>query len=120
VEAGDADLIEAERALLGVTHPEAGNKLAKHWSIPETLTDAITYHHQPEQATIAPDLTILVYLADLIMSRFMVGHELERINTDALASRLRRIGMRPEQFPLLIGRLPHAIRDSLRLPANRQ
>jgi len=120
VEAGDGELIDGERELLGVTHPEAGHQLAIHWSIPASLTDAITYHHQPEQASSEPDLTLLVYLADLIMSRFMVGLELERLDTDALASRLRQIGMRPEQFPLLIDRLPHAIRDSLRPAADRR
>ncbi len=112
VQAVEVDLIRAESELFGVTHPEAGSRLAALWSIPETLTDAIRHHHQPEQATIAPELTHVVYLADLIMSRFMVGQELEKLDTDALASRLRRIGSTTEQFPLLIERISHEISDS--------
>ena len=112
MQTGDGDLIEAERELFGGTHPEVGEQLAVSWAIPETLTDAIAHHHQPEQATVEPDLTLLVYFADLIMSRFMVGQELERLSIDALRPRLSRIGMSPEQLPLLIDRLPHALQDS--------
>jgi putative nucleotidyltransferase with HDIG domain len=112
MQTGNVDLIEAERELFGVSHPEVGKQLALSWAIPETLTDAIAHHHQPEQARVEPDLPLLVYLADLIMSRFMVGQELERMSVDALQSRLGRIGMDLEQFPLLIDRLPHALQDS--------
>jgi putative nucleotidyltransferase with HDIG domain len=112
VQTGDVDLIQAERELFGVTHPEVGSQLAVSWAIPETLTDVIAHHHQPEEATVEPDLTLLVYLADLIMSRFMVGHELERMSVDALRSGLSRIGMSLEQLPLLIDRLPLALQDS--------
>ncbi len=111
LQANNGDLIEAEKELFGITHPEVGSQLATHWSIPETLAEAIRHHHQPEQARIEPDLTLVVYLADLIMSRFMVGQEVERLSTDALTSRLSRIGLSPEQLPLLIGQLPQAIRS---------
>ena len=112
LQAARGDLIEAEKELFGITHPEVGNWLAKRWSIPEPLAEVILHHHQPEQATIEPDLTLLVYLADLIMSRFMVGHEVERLSTDALRSRLARIGLSPDQLPLLIDQLPRAIQNS--------
>jgi len=111
VQAADVDLIRAESELFGVTHTEVGSRLAARWSIPATLTDAIQHHHLPEQAVIAPELTHLVYLADLIMSRFRVGQELEKLNTDRLASRLRRIGLTLEQFPILIEKISHEITD---------
>jgi HD-like signal output (HDOD) protein len=113
MQADDTDLIKAERTVFGVTHPAAGRRLAVHWSFPDILTEAIRQHHQPEQATIGPELTHLVYLADVIMSRFMVGLELEKTDTHALAARLDRIGIRPNQLPLLIDkalgeiRVPH-------------
>ena len=106
------DLIEAEKELFGITHPEVGNWLANRWSIPEPLTEVILHHHQPEAATIEPELTLLVHLADLIMSRFMAGCEVERLSTDALRSRLARLGLSAEQFPLLVDQLPRAINNS--------
>lgn len=98
------DLIQAESELFGMTHPEAGRRLATQWSIPENLTEAIQHHHQPDRAAVGLELTHLVYLADLIMSRFMVGQELEKLSTHVLASVLDKIGLRPDQLPSLIDR----------------
>jgi len=95
-------LIEVERDEFGLTHTEAGGKLAERWALPDNLGDTIRNHHQPEKATINPELTHLIYLADLLMSRFAVGHELERLNTNQLASRLQKIGLHPEQFPQIV------------------
>lgn len=120
LQSGNVDLIEAERESFGVTHPEVGRQLALHWSIPETLVEVIACHHQPEAAVTEPELTLLIYFADLLMSRFLVGQELERLDTDALGSRLSRIGVSTEQLPLLIDLLPQAFRDSPWLAVNQQ
>lgn len=106
------ELCEAESERLGVTHPEAGGVLAKNWSLPETLTDTITHHHYPEQATVDPELAHLVYFADLLMSRFQVGQELECLNMDNLFSRLDRIGLTPPQFPMIVDLIPQKIFDA--------
>ncbi|MBW1707316.1 MAG: HDOD domain-containing protein, partial [Deltaproteobacteria bacterium] len=103
------ELCEAEREKLGITHPEAGELLAENWSLPENLTDTIRHHHCPEQATIDPELTHLVYLADLLMSRFQAGQELERLNTDELSSRLQKVGLATSQFPMLVDLIPERV-----------
>lgn len=103
------DLIDVEHEAFGVSHDEAGGLLAEQWSLPESLTDAIRHHHQPEHSVVNPDLTHHVYLADLLMSRFMAGQELERLNTKSLGPRLERIGILPEQFPVIVDRMPRGI-----------
>jgi putative nucleotidyltransferase with HDIG domain len=96
------ELIDVESDEFGTTHTTAGGKLAERWSLPKNLTDTIQHHHHPEQATADPELTHLVYMADLLMSRFLVGQELERLNTNELASRLQKVGLRVEQFPMMV------------------
>ena len=66
------NLIELEAGVLGITHPEAGSRLARHWRLPQNLTDTIYYHHYPEKATSESALVHIIYLADLLMSRFVV------------------------------------------------
>ena len=100
------DLVAVERDEFGITHTEAGCKLADRWSFPEILTDTIRHHHNPEKATVGPELTHIVYLADLLMSRFLANQELERLNADELSSSLQRIGLHPEQFPMLVENIP--------------
>jgi len=106
------DLCETEKQKLGITHPEAGGLLAESWSLPENLTDAIKFHHYPENALIDVELTHLVYLADLLMSRFQVGNELECLNTDSLSLRLKKIGLTATQFPVLIDLIPQKLFDA--------
>ena len=96
------ELCELEGERFGITHPEAGGMLAEKWGLPENLTDAIIYHHQPEHASVDPELTHLIYVADLIMSRFHVGQELERLNTEGFSARLKQIGLTPSQVPTII------------------
>ena len=97
------NLINVERELFGADHPEVGGRLAAQWSLPEHLVEVIKYHHNPEKATLNPALTHLVYLADLLVSRFIVGQELERLGTNSLVARLERIGLTPGRFPEIVG-----------------
>ena len=108
------NLISVENEVFGITHPEAGYRLAERWSLPESLIDTILFHHRPEKATANPELTHLVYLADLVMSRFIVGQELERVNTDDLKLRLGKLGLGPEQFPMVIDSIPHQLLNTCR------
>ncbi len=102
-------LIDVEKETFGMSHDAVGGLLAKQWALSESLADAIRHHHQPENSAVNPDLTHHVYLADLLMSRFMAGHELERIGTKALAPRLERLGIRPDQLPVIVDRMPRQV-----------
>jgi putative nucleotidyltransferase with HDIG domain len=111
---GMGELREVEREHFGVTHTEVGGLMGDRWALPENLIDVIRNHHQPEDAAVDEELVTLVYLADLIMSRFRVGNEMERLNTDRLVNRLERLGLTPSQLPILIDRIsPNIFQASL-------
>ncbi len=57
---------EAERAIFGIDHAEAGSRIAEKWNFSDKVVEAIKYHHQPEQAINEPDLTTIVYFADFV------------------------------------------------------
>ena len=97
---------EVEKQVLGTDHTEVGVDLAQSWSFPESLVEAIRYHHQPEHAAQHKALVHIVYVADLLMSRFHTGLELERLNTDALAARMETIGLSISELPKLIDHIP--------------
>ena len=61
--------------------------MQKMWDLPESLVDVIRHHHKPEDSESHSDLNHLVYLADLLMSRFIVGQDLERQSTDSFHER---------------------------------
>jgi len=96
------ELCEVENEKLGITHPQAGELLAEQWSLPEKLIDVIRHHHYPEKAAVDSELTHLVYLADVLMSRFQVGQVLESLNMERLSQRLQKVGLQPSQFPTIV------------------
>jgi putative nucleotidyltransferase with HDIG domain len=105
------ELIMVEREAFGISHDEVGELLARQWSLPDSIADVIRNHHCPENASDNVGLAHIVYLADLIMSRIMVGHELERLDTESLVSRLGRIGFRADQFASIVDNIPPHLFD---------
>jgi HD-like signal output (HDOD) protein len=89
-----------------------GSQLAERWSFPESLVDTILHHHYPENGTQNPELTHMVYIADLLMSRFHAGLELERLNTNKFISRFERIGLSISQFHEIVDLIPLKIFES--------
>ena len=103
---------DSEKAILGIDHTEIGSELARKWSFPESLIDVIRHHHRPEDATNNLELTHTVYLADLLMSRFNTGLELERLGTETLSARLEAIGLSAKRFPDIVDLIPVGVFES--------
>lgn len=103
---------EMEKEILGIDHTQIGSKLARKWSFPESLTDIIRNHHEPEKAARHLELAHVVYLADLLMCRFHSGLELERLNTEALASRMETIGLSIDKFADMVDLIPAGVFES--------
>jgi putative nucleotidyltransferase with HDIG domain len=105
MQAERADIVEIERELFGMSHTEAGARLAAEWRLPEVLGAAIACHHNPGSAGSHATLTHTVYLADLIMSSFMSGLEIEKLNAESIYSSLRAIGCGVDYLPRLLERV---------------
>ena len=110
------ELCKAENLKFGIDHTVAGTRLAELWSLPNNLIHAIANHHQPEASTEDEELVTIVYLADLLMSKFQPHHELEQLDTENLQGRLKRLDLKPGDFPTLIDRIPKNIFQSVLIP----
>lgn len=62
----DCLMLEAERSILGVAHPEIGAWLAQQWNLPEKIVTTIRYYHEPLEA---PEeyrtLPMLIHVGDI-------------------------------------------------------
>jgi putative nucleotidyltransferase with HDIG domain len=110
------ELCEMERLKFGVDHTEAGMRLGKLWALPDNLINVIANHHQPETSTEDKELVTIVYLADLLMSKFQAHYELEQVDTKKLPARLNRLGLNSDHFPILIDRIPKNIFQTSTMP----
>ena len=101
-----SEIIDVETRVLGMDHTRVGEILANKWSLPAPLAKAIRFHHRPEEDRNNDPLTTTVYLADLLMSRFHTGLELERMGTDHLTDHLSRLDMSSGQLCDLVDLIP--------------
>lgn len=62
-----ADLLVAEKAVLGLSHADVGARLAARWNLPELLVDTILCHHEPERARCDPLLASFVHLGSQVV-----------------------------------------------------
>ena len=103
------NILEIEQNILGTDHTEVGRKLAEKWSFAQVLIDTIRHHHNPANQTRHPELTYIVSLADFLMSRFLVGLELEGKAISNIALQLEAVGLSSSQFPAIIDLIPKSL-----------
>jgi len=66
-------ILDAEREVLGITHPQIGGILSQQWKLPTTLTEAISFHHNGEKKINNVKLVSIVHLADIITRGLQIG-----------------------------------------------
>lgn len=68
------DILEAEYKVLGLSHQEIGNFLAKKWSLTSTLNDSLTFHHRPTESVKNNYLTSIIHIADYATQKLQIGN----------------------------------------------
>ena len=68
----------AERQILGFDHAEIASEICSHWKFPETLTQAIKYHHNPSVSN-GSEMAFILHLADYIAVLSGSGYDLDEI-----------------------------------------
>jgi putative nucleotidyltransferase with HDIG domain len=100
------EMLTVEQSLFGIDHVEVGHALALQWHLPDYLAHAIRYHHFPQEQSEHQLLSIIVYLSDLLLSRFRIGVEIERLDTRSLQSHLAALDMDIDAFDALVDLIP--------------
>lgn len=62
---GRNSMLVAEQRLLGLDHAEIGYEVCQYWNIPETISKAIKYHHDPSKSN-QDKLSYIVFMANSI------------------------------------------------------
>jgi putative nucleotidyltransferase with HDIG domain len=64
---------EAERAAFGFDHALVGGFVARKWNLAAELEEVVRLHHEPERATVSPELCAIVSLANGICVQLGCG-----------------------------------------------
>jgi len=66
-------LSTVEDEILGFTHAEVGALVFANWGLPDSLVEAVKYHHRPSEAKDHPLFPTIVHLADIIAYEMKLG-----------------------------------------------
>ncbi len=102
----DDSLIETEKKYFGLSHCSTGVHLARDWHLSEYIEETIKYHHTPDKARKNKRLVSIVYIADLLVSRFNTGLETEKIDTGQLKPALEILGLSLSRLPDIVDFIP--------------
>lgn len=73
IDEGGIRPVDAEQAMLGLTHADVGGRLSVLWKLPEVIQDCIMYHHKPWHTCRYGRMVCLVHLADALCHRLGYG-----------------------------------------------
>jgi len=102
VEGGDRSFQEAEKNILGIDHAELGAMAAEAWQFSPEMVDIIRHHHQPANAALARQETVVVHLSDTICMMMGIGG-----GSDGLAYRfdqtmIEKLGLSDEDLQVVM------------------
>lgn len=107
----DVDWVEAERTVFGVSHAEVGGAVARHWSFPEILVQAIERHHEPDVE--ACPIADAVHVANAVAKIIGVGIGIEQFNITLSESATERLGLTQAGFEELCARVADDLEEAL-------
>ncbi|RJP14566.1 MAG: HDOD domain-containing protein [Candidatus Abyssobacteria bacterium SURF_5] len=84
----DVPMIEAERQILGESHERVGEWLVDKWRLPDSLKDAILYHHSLPSMEKAADVKDQQLAALAFLAESFCGHHRIGWDGDASCSRI--------------------------------
>ncbi len=74
VETEHLAMYDAEKKILGLSHPALGAWVLGRWSLPAPVVEAVEFHHHPTRAQNSFDLAGIVYLANILAHRSGIGY----------------------------------------------
>lgn len=90
-------LLDAERAVLGVDHVDAGVALAAHWNFSDTMRQAIARHHAPDTPG-AGFLAAIVHVADAIVHALDLAGDEDELVPPVSAVAWNAMGLNEEAY----------------------
>lgn len=98
VEDNGLTFLEAERAVLGFDHAQAGASLAKEWNLPEEIVESIRWHHDPLRAPHHPGLVCIVHVGNALCEGLGAEPDAGRLSDSIRPAALERLNVTVEDL----------------------
>lgn len=95
----------AEHMVLGTDHAEIGSKVLENWSFPETVTEAVRWHHDPEANPTPCPASDMVHVADVICLMMGMGVGWDGLQYEPSIHATKRLGLSEGQLESIASRV---------------
>lgn len=119
-EGGRNSMLAAEQHILGMDHAEIGFEVCKHWNIPESIGNAIKFHHQPSRSE-DDELAYIIFMANSIANLAGALEDTESMmaRMDGIAAHmyliddeaLEFLGLTEEDVPTILNEVCEAVNN---------
>ncbi len=103
--------LEAEKEILGYTHPQVGEMMAQQWYLPGVLREAIAFHHAPHEAQEAPAVVAMVHIADVVCRLAGIGCGVAGLTNPIHPQALNLLNLKALEVDVLIEKIPEIIKQ---------
>lgn len=108
-------LYRVEREVLGFNHGGLGTALLKTWHLPDAVQEPVGCHHSPTIATLYPEATAIVHIAEILVQGLSLGDSGEHW-VSPLDQKAWRILSLPEgSIPIIVDILDQQFMEAVRL-----
>jgi len=112
LEAGETSFEQAEKAILGIDHAQAGARILANWQLSPDIVAAVRWHHEPEEAeTTYRDLICLIHLADMLSLSEGVGTGIYGLQYHVSAETIRAVGLKKKHIEYAASKTLDRMRD---------
>jgi HD-like signal output (HDOD) protein len=89
--------LDAEHYFFGFDHADIASEICRSWKIPETITLAISCHHQPSISN-GDELSYILHMADYVATMGGIGYDDDDILCQAEKGAMDFIGLTQEDI----------------------
>ncbi len=98
---GEHTFLDAERNLLGLDHSEIAGNICKKWIIPDSITQAIRWHHRPPHSD-GNEMALFLHVADYFAKMSGLGSSINDLNYQMEEDAFESLGFEEEELDYLL------------------
>ena len=113
------DFAEAEKAVLGMTHAEAGARVLEKWHFNPELVNAVRFHHNPEALPGSP-ITHFVTLADIISMMMGYSTGLDAMEYKGFPDLYKKYKMKEKDIEAILHKALDEVKNAVKFERRKQ
>lgn len=106
-------LYKVEKEVFGFHHGDVGGALLSGWQLPDSICEAVLYHHSPRRAKRFPLDASIIHIADIIVNAFQFGSSGEVFVPAMQTEAWEQLGQTDSILPPAIQQLDRQFKDAV-------